>query len=169
MDEPGRLRFRGSASVSSFNPRLFFHVLMQILSRSVVSATQRRTARATVSGEAACRACPNNTHSLLIIIIRAVADEDQMGEDFVGGVCCQLQQNTNLIPQLGFLSNLVKVFPSLATRPLLVTGESYAGTYIVSFLYKYFSRIVIPFAALHFENVLWHRKPSRQHHQGCHW
>ena len=34
--------------------------------------------------------------------------------------------------QLGFLSNLVKVFPSLATRPLFLTGESYAGTYIVS-------------------------------------
>lgn len=33
--------------------------------------------------------------------------------------------------QLGFLSNLVKVFPSLATRPLYLTGESYAGTYIV--------------------------------------
>ncbi|KAI0329310.1 alpha/beta-hydrolase [Cubamyces sp. BRFM 1775] len=42
-----------------------------------------------------------------------IADEDQMGEDF-----------------LGFLSNLVKVFPSLATRPLFLTGESYAGTYI---------------------------------------
>ncbi|KAJ7027721.1 alpha/beta-hydrolase [Mycena alexandri] len=42
-----------------------------------------------------------------------VSNEDQTGEDFVG-----------------FLSNLVKVFPSLATRPLLLTGESYAGTYI---------------------------------------
>ncbi|KAJ8474878.1 hypothetical protein ONZ45_g15798 [Pleurotus djamor] len=42
-----------------------------------------------------------------------VANEDQMGQDFVG-----------------FLSNLVKVFPSLATRPLYLTGESYAGTYI---------------------------------------
>ncbi|KAJ6537847.1 alpha/beta-hydrolase [Mycena capillaripes] len=42
-----------------------------------------------------------------------VPDEDQTGEDFVG-----------------FLSNLVKVFPSLATRPLFLTGESYAGTYI---------------------------------------
>ncbi|KAI0349726.1 alpha/beta-hydrolase [Trametes cingulata] len=42
-----------------------------------------------------------------------IPDEDQMGEDF-----------------LGFLSNLVKVFPSLATRPLFLTGESYAGTYI---------------------------------------
>ncbi|CDO76988.1 hypothetical protein BN946_scf184298.g15 [Trametes cinnabarina] len=42
-----------------------------------------------------------------------VPDEDQTGEDF-----------------LGFLSNIVKVFPSLATRPLFLTGESYAGTYI---------------------------------------
>lgn len=33
--------------------------------------------------------------------------------------------------QLGFLSNLVKVFPSLAKRPFLLTGESYAGQYIV--------------------------------------
>jgi carboxypeptidase C (cathepsin A) len=34
--------------------------------------------------------------------------------------------------QFGFLANLVKVFPSLAKRPLHLTGESYAGTYIVS-------------------------------------
>lgn len=33
---------------------------------------------------------------------------------------------------MGFLANLVKVFPSLATRPLHLTGESYAGVYIVS-------------------------------------
>ncbi|KZT28980.1 alpha/beta-hydrolase [Neolentinus lepideus HHB14362 ss-1] len=42
-----------------------------------------------------------------------ISDEDQMGQDF-----------------LGFLSNLVKVFPSLAERPFYLTGESYAGTYI---------------------------------------
>ncbi|TBU46827.1 alpha/beta-hydrolase [Dichomitus squalens] len=42
-----------------------------------------------------------------------VSDEDQTGQDFVG-----------------FLSNLVQVFPSLATRPLYLSGESYAGTYI---------------------------------------
>jgi len=38
--------------------------------------------------------------------------------------------------QWGFVSNLVKVFPSLATRPLHLTGESYAGTYIVKSLYQ---------------------------------
>ncbi|KAF7799721.1 hypothetical protein EIP86_010963 [Pleurotus ostreatoroseus] len=32
--------------------------------------------------------------------------------------------------QVGFLSNLVKVFPSLASRPFYLTGESYAGRYI---------------------------------------
>jgi carboxypeptidase D len=47
-----------------------------------------------------------------------VADEDQMAQDF-----------------LGFLSNLVLVFPSLAERPLYLTGESYAGVYIVRYLY----------------------------------
>lgn len=30
-----------------------------------------------------------------------------------------------------FLTNLVKVFPSLQKRPLYLTGESYAGMYIV--------------------------------------
>ncbi|KAF8516784.1 Alpha/Beta hydrolase protein [Gautieria morchelliformis] len=38
-----------------------------------------------------------------------VTDEDQVGVDF-----------------MGFLSNLVQVFPALATRPLYLTGESYA-------------------------------------------
>ena len=37
-----------------------------------------------------------------------------------------------IVVQLGFLENLVKVFPSLATRPFYLTGESYAGRYIVS-------------------------------------
>ncbi|OJT10630.1 Carboxypeptidase sxa2 [Trametes pubescens] len=42
-----------------------------------------------------------------------VDDEDQVAHDF-----------------LGFLTNLVKVFPSLATRPLYLMGESYAGMFI---------------------------------------
>ncbi|KZT24766.1 alpha/beta-hydrolase [Neolentinus lepideus HHB14362 ss-1] len=50
-----------------------------------------------------------------------VADEDQMGVDF-----------------FGFLENLVKVFPSLATRPLYITGESYCGTYIPYITKTYF-------------------------------
>lgn len=37
---------------------------------------------------------------------------------------------------MNFLANLVKVFPSLKTRPLYLTGESYAGTYIVRFVYS---------------------------------
>ncbi|KAF8074955.1 Alpha/Beta hydrolase protein [Lyophyllum atratum] len=50
-----------------------------------------------------------------------VADEDQVGADF-----------------MGFLTNLVKVFPSLATRPLHLTGESYAGYYIPYIMKAYF-------------------------------
>ncbi|KAK0488998.1 Alpha/Beta hydrolase protein [Armillaria novae-zelandiae] len=51
-----------------------------------------------------------------------VADEVQVGEDF-----------------MGFLGNFVKVFPSLATRPLYITGESYAGVYIPYIMKTYFS------------------------------
>ncbi|KAF8524846.1 alpha/beta-hydrolase [Hysterangium stoloniferum] len=50
-----------------------------------------------------------------------INSEDQMGEDF-----------------LGFLANLVQVFPSLAKRPLYLTGESYAGTYIPYITKTYF-------------------------------
>ncbi|KAF7329447.1 Carboxypeptidase [Mycena kentingensis (nom. inval.)] len=42
-----------------------------------------------------------------------VRDEDQMAEDF-----------------LGFFANLVKIFPSLARRPLYLFGESYGGVYV---------------------------------------
>ncbi|KAI0372590.1 alpha/beta-hydrolase [Pilatotrama ljubarskyi] len=50
-----------------------------------------------------------------------VHDEDEMGRDF-----------------MGFLENLVKVFPSLKKRPLYLTGESYAGTYIPYIMKTYF-------------------------------
>ncbi|KAI8996603.1 alpha/beta-hydrolase [Trametes punicea] len=50
-----------------------------------------------------------------------VHDEDEMGRDF-----------------MGFLGNLVKVFPSLKTRPLYLTGESYSGTYIPYIMKTYF-------------------------------
>ncbi|THH14132.1 hypothetical protein EW146_g6173 [Bondarzewia mesenterica] len=42
-----------------------------------------------------------------------VKDENQMASDFIG-----------------FLTNLVKVFPSLASRPLTLAGEDYAGIFI---------------------------------------
>ncbi|KAG6374652.1 Alpha/Beta hydrolase protein [Boletus reticuloceps] len=39
---------------------------------------------------------------------------------------------------MGFLDNFVKVFPNLARRPLYLTGESYAGTYIPYITKAYF-------------------------------
>ncbi|KIJ59226.1 hypothetical protein HYDPIDRAFT_118758 [Hydnomerulius pinastri MD-312] len=50
-----------------------------------------------------------------------IYDEDQMAGDF-----------------MGFLENFVKVFPNLATRPLHLTGESYAGMYIPYITKAYF-------------------------------
>ncbi|KAH0836523.1 Alpha/Beta hydrolase protein [Lanmaoa asiatica] len=55
------------------------------------------------------------------LTLRQVYDEDQMASDF-----------------MGFLENLVKVFPNLATRPLHLTGESYAGMYIPYITKAYF-------------------------------
>ncbi|KAH8832752.1 Alpha/Beta hydrolase protein [Flagelloscypha sp. PMI_526] len=49
-----------------------------------------------------------------------VSSEDQIGSDF-----------------FGFLANLVKVFPGLAKRPLIISGESYAGMYIPYILKTY--------------------------------
>lgn len=69
------------------------------------------------------------------VTVPLVFDEDEMGRDFVSSsaplssLFCRLNA---ILVQMGFLENLVKVFPSLATRPLYLTGESYAGTYIVS-------------------------------------
>ncbi|KAJ7574418.1 Alpha/Beta hydrolase protein [Mycena floridula] len=56
-----------------------------------------------------------------------IADDDQMGEDF-----------------MGFLANLVKVFPSLATRPLHLSGESYAGVWIPYIMKAYFAMTTPP-------------------------
>jgi hypothetical protein len=106
-----------------------------------------------------------------------------MGEDFVSGDQ-KLKSNfeTNWIidnyayayAQVGFLANLVKVFPSLATRPLYVTGESYAGTYIVSrhhYGQTVFGLIVMRLidVAVHHEDDLFDREPSRERNEGCHW
>ena len=64
-----------------------------------------------------------------------VQDEEQLGKDFVSSrhLYAPFILKTR---QMGFLCNLVKVFPSLAKRPLHLTGESYAGQYIVCFLIK---------------------------------
>ncbi|KAI0685251.1 Alpha/Beta hydrolase protein, partial [Cytidiella melzeri] len=43
-----------------------------------------------------------------------------------------------LIAFFGFLANLVKVFPGLKTRPLHLTGERYARTYIPYITKAYF-------------------------------
>ncbi|EIW53478.1 alpha/beta-hydrolase [Trametes versicolor FP-101664 SS1] len=51
------------------------------------------------------------------------ANEDQIAEDF-----------------LQFLTNLVKVFPSLATRPLYLMGQSYAGHFIPYIVKNMFAR-----------------------------
>ena len=65
---------------------------------------------------------------------------------------------------MGFLTNLVKVFPSLATRPLHVTGESYAGTYIVRYVCIYaHNPLPILFSALHHESILRLREATREH------
>ncbi|CAK5269877.1 unnamed protein product [Mycena citricolor] len=58
-----------------------------------------------------------------------VVDEDQMAEDFVCGPL-DLPTGELTTVQTRFLANLVKIFPSLAKRPLYLMGESYAGTYI---------------------------------------
>ncbi|KAJ6594459.1 Alpha/Beta hydrolase protein [Mycena capillaripes] len=55
------------------------------------------------------------------------ANEDQVGEDFVSAV-----RNLSIrsrINKMGFLSNLVKIFPTLAHRPLYSAGESYTGDF----------------------------------------
>ena len=56
--------------------------------------------------------------------------------------------------QMGFLDNFVKVFPNLASRPLYITGESYAGMYIVSTTPFRHGLRLIPSPALHHKSLL---------------
>ena len=58
-------------------------------------------------------------------------NEDQTAADFVRfGRFFVVKYSCTT--QMGFLENFVAVFPELATRPLYLSGESYAGMYIVS-------------------------------------
>lgn len=69
---------------------------------------------------------------------------------------------------MGFLENLVKVFPSLRERPLILTGESYAGTYIVSCVYSVISvRCSDNSTAVHHEDLFQHEKPTCESQQVC--
>ncbi|KAJ6524154.1 Alpha/Beta hydrolase protein [Mycena capillaripes] len=67
------------------------------------------------------------------------ADQDQVAADFVRAYPLSCLRLTLLQHwQLGFLDNLVKVFPGLKTRPLHLVGESYAGRFIPYILKSYF-------------------------------
>lgn len=74
--------------------------------------------------------------------------------------------------QLGFLSNLVKIFPSLATRPLYITGESYAGFWIVSRhfpLVVYYTGSPCFLSAIHHESDFQFSQSSCATCEDCNW
>lgn len=65
---------------------------------------------------------------------------------------------------MGFLGNLVKVFPALATRPLHITGESYSGVWIVSQYLMCFEVITHPFClALYHKGIFRNEESSSKH------
>lgn len=71
---------------------------------------------------------------------------------------------------MNFLVNLVKVFPNLKTRPLHLTGESYAGTYIVSNATQKYVRNAAYTQlglALHHQSILWHAGSTGQLVKNC--
>ena len=69
---------------------------------------------------------------------------------------------------MGFLGNLVKVFPGLASRPLYISGESYAGTYIVSSNASWLILRSHIDLALYIKDLLRNDKPSCKDYQNRH-
>ena len=59
-------------------------------------------------------------------------DENDVVNDFVRAFITLLAVDTEYGIQIQFLTNLAEIFPSLSKRPLILAGEDYAGTYIVS-------------------------------------
>jgi hypothetical protein len=74
---------------------------------------------------------------MVLLVTFAIAERSiqfRMRTKWVGILCATPSAGAHLLTrlQVGFLSNIVKIFPSLAKRPLYLSGESYAGVYIVS-------------------------------------
>ncbi|KAH0837750.1 hypothetical protein J3R83DRAFT_5925 [Lanmaoa asiatica] len=69
------------------------------------------------------------------LTLRKVYDKDQMASDFVsfGRFLSMVEYSC-----ICFMENLVKLFPDLATCPLHLMGESYAGMYIPYITKAYF-------------------------------
>ena len=70
------------------------------------------------------------------------------------------------------MTNLVSVFPSLATRPLYLIGESYAGTFVVSgisYSCSLWTGELTDVIVLYSQAALLHLEPSGQSAQGDHW
>ena len=65
---------------------------------------------------------------------------------------------------MNFLANLVRVFPSLKTRPLHLTGESYAGTYIVRPMLRVGMRLMLTIyiTAIHYQSIFRDGGPAGQ-------
>ncbi|KAF8119525.1 Alpha/Beta hydrolase protein [Boletus edulis] len=117
-DKPWGIWLNGGPGASSLAGLLFENGPIHILSN--YSVVQNQYAWSTVADYVWIDQ-PVGTGFSTVGADGLVADEDQVAADF-----------------MGFLENFVKVFPNLATRPLHLTGESYAGTYIPYIAKAYF-------------------------------
>ncbi|KAG6377286.1 Alpha/Beta hydrolase protein [Boletus reticuloceps] len=117
-DKPWGIWLNGGPGASSLAGLLFENGPIHILSN--YSVVQNQYAWSTVADYVWVDQ-PVGTGFSTVGADGLVADEGQVGADF-----------------MGFLANFVKVFPNLATRPLHLTGESYAGTYIPYIAKAYF-------------------------------